>query len=1120
MLIRLLIKTCIALVVVCTSLFNGNAQPLPTSCLTISTAATATLRDRADVSQPYTDDLDCYWLIKPAGARQILLRFDRFDLEDGFDFLTVYAGSDTTRIVGVFTGATLPQQFVVEDSAVVMRFTTDDSEAGNGSGALTGWSLQYLSLQRLTTLRVDTDRLDFGVYPLGQESRAAEFRVSGANFLEDVTVVAPRGFKVALSPGSVFQDTIRIPVEKGTNEPLRRTFFVHFSAVVAGQVISRLQLFSGAAQTSVPLTGLAKPSIFWESSNGPFSGRVQTMAVAPGNVLLAGTRSGVYRSNSNGAVWLQTNGATPAGGLNTKAAQNVFAMATSPRLAYVATDAGLFRSLDTGKTWEKVPANGLDKNVHALIIFGGRAYAGTENGLFRYAADTRSWTRLTRGLPSDDVSVYALAGLDGRLYAGTADGGAYVSLDSGSTWFATNGEGRGQELLAGDGDVVEVFAAGDGRLVALVNTYDDDDKLEETNLYTTTNQGGSWANETLGDFADFDGFAINSMVISNETLYIGTSYGVFKRAFGATTWTQTNRGLTEPTVIALIASGSTLYAGTLGGFFRSTNQGTTWTAINTGLTASLVYDLYEQRGTVLAATEGSGVFRSTDNGTTWTQANNGLPGRYIGGFAGSAEVVFAASYDDVRANGVYKSLDNGASWAATGKFPESNSVTRPLSPQPGVLVVGYDDQNVLYAGSSEGRVYASADGGTSWRDCRLPTQAEEYDVYATGDAPGRGVYIGTLGAGVYTTTNGLTVNPHQWRRILFESDREGADSVRTFVTFRGVVYAGTDGGLFRLNAAQTRWLKIEGTTRLTEASILSLAIAGDMLYAGTFESGVWRSADGITWERVADGFLSNTDVYALESDGINLYAGLNGNAIFRTSLRQAAGIARAYLEIDDFYTAAVGDSVELTLRMGNRFNLPDLPAAQMPTVTGFLRFNASLLDREEFRSEAVVNGERLVPLRFALKSDTQIKATRDSTVWRMKFRALLGNSVATPLTLTNLTSNGVSFLTRRPGLFTLKGLSDAGGTRLFVAESKPLLAVLPNPAQSDIAIKLETFESGATTITLSNVYGQTLKTLLARDVLPGEYDVHTIVGDLPQGAYFLTVQTPTHRVTKQVRVVR
>jgi hypothetical protein len=410
----------------------------------------------------------------------------------------------------------------------------------------------------------------------------------------------------------------------------------------------------------------------------------------------------------------------------------------------------------------------------------------------------------------------------------------------------------------------------------------------------------------------------------------------------------------------------------------------------------------------------------------------------------------------------------------------------------------------------------------------LPSSALFTPIYAIADGPGAGVFIGTSGGGAYWNPNPLA-NSANWTRILFDNASDLAENIRCFITFRDNLYVGTDAGLFRANTTLTRWQALgeKAPPKIKSSSVLSLHIFGGMLYAGTFENGIWRTADGQNWERLGDGFLvgDNSDVYSLTSDGFNIYAGLDGSTIYRSSLSQSATAARAYLEVDDFYQAKPGDTITVTLKMGDQLNLDSTKFKVLPTAFGVLRFNASLLEPvdDETRLQSVVsNGERLVNFRAQLKSTKQTLTAPDfAIIKRFRFRALLGNSVATPLSLSNLSAPNVSVLVRRPGLFTLTGLSDAGGTRLFVAESKPVVAVAPNPNPGIFTVSVKIFEGGETTVTLSNIFGQTVKTLLSpAELVPGDYDFTAALHDVPQGVYFLSVQTPTQRVVKQVQVVR
>lgn len=1111
----------------------------------IYTSAEDIVRDREGATRQnsYLPNLDALWLIRPPNARQMLLQFDSLNLEDEYDYVSIIAGIEEPRIVGQFTGSSLPPKVSVNDSLVVVRFRTDRSNSGDDERFPSGWTLRYVSSSRATVIRPETGYLNFGEVSLGGESAVQVLRLSGSSFLDDITIIAPEGFRIASSPMDVFRDTIRITVPKGSTQISRGQVFIRFNPKTPGYFFDYLTIRSGNAEEFVELEALSKPFVFWESTGGPFSGQINALGIAPGNVLLAGTRSGIYRSNSNGAVWLSSNI-----GLNARGAQRISNITIGQGLdtiVYVNTEAGIYASADTGKTWRALPKTGLsaDASIYAVVQYGGRLLAGTSEGLYRYDLSRRRWDRSMQGFSSNGIEIRSLAVHDSVIVAGTLDHGVFISMDSATTWKPMNG--MNNRAIPKEGFAVSGFTSVRGNLFAIVDSvYEEDEEeyVDYSRVYHTKDNGIIWQIEDLDQINDQGWWQIYSVALVNDVLCLGTDNGVARRRFSDTAATVWNfprdpaaTGLTESTAYRLVSNGSTLYAGTLGGVFRSGNQGLTWQSVNTGLTATRPVAMTSVRGTVLAGTEGSGIFRSADNGATWQQANNGLKGVFIGGFATQGNTLYAGVYNDRTPgwanNGVFRSLDNGQSWTLTSPFPRSSTDPRALRLQPDVSVIaaadGTNEQNVLYAGTTlggENYFYASTTSGLSWRLIELPSVLlEDAPILAIEDAPGTGIYVASYGEGVFWSPNPLVSRP-QWTRLLFDNDEEYEYYVRCMVTFDGDLYVGTEAGLRYANAARTRLFALDSV--VGENAILSLYVSNGMLYAGVSENGVWRSADGTRWEKVNTGFFpeENPDVYALTSDGVNMYAGLDGNAIHRSSLTQTASSYRTLVGIPDTYTARPGDTISVSIFQSPSFSqLPELALDSMPRLSGVLRFNASLLEPidDVTRGQSVViNGERLVNFNDTLKSRLQIQMSRDSSLKTFRFRALLGNSVATPLSLTNLTAFETLVLNRRPGLFTLRGLAEAGGTRLFVAESKPIVALAPNPANSAVTVNLKTFESGMTTITVSNVFGQNVKTILNSEIVAGEYDIRAALGDLPQGVYFVSVQTPTQRVVQQMQLIK
>jgi len=186
-----------------------------------------------------------------------------------------------------------------------------------------------------------------------------------------------------------------------------------------------------------------------------------------GNVIQG---DGVYKSTDGGKTWAQT-------GLGeTQAIARIRVHPTNPDLVYVAAlgktyaasaERGVFRSKDGGKTWERVlfrddrtGAVDLSMDPHNPdVLYAGMWEAfrtphslssgGPGSGLFKSVDGGTTWTELTRnpGLPQGvwgKLGV-AVSPADGkRVFAIVENekGGVFVSDDAGATWALVNSERR------------------------------------------------------------------------------------------------------------------------------------------------------------------------------------------------------------------------------------------------------------------------------------------------------------------------------------------------------------------------------------------------------------------------------------------------------------------------------------------------------------------------------------------------------------------------------------------------------------------------------------------------------------------------------------------------------
>jgi photosystem II stability/assembly factor-like uncharacterized protein len=198
------------------------------------------------------------------------------------------------------------------------------------------------------------------------------------------------------------------------------------------------------------------------------------------NVIYAGTGEacirgnishgdGVYKSTDSGKTW------SNVGLKDTRHIGKVIVHPTDANVAFVAalghayganTERGIFRTRDGGKTWEKVlylddRTGGIDivfnpSNPHILFAAMWEGYrtpwmlnsGGDKDGLYRSSDDGTTWKRIEgHGLPEGPlgrIGVGVSGGDSSVVYAliEAKKGGLYRSTDGGETWMLVNDDHR------------------------------------------------------------------------------------------------------------------------------------------------------------------------------------------------------------------------------------------------------------------------------------------------------------------------------------------------------------------------------------------------------------------------------------------------------------------------------------------------------------------------------------------------------------------------------------------------------------------------------------------------------------------------------------------------------
>lgn len=146
------------------------------------------------------------------------------------------------------------------------------------------------------------------------------------------------------------------------------------------------------------------------------SGRI--MAINPSNpsILLAISDGGLYRSTNRGKRWSLTS-------LESTAIASVVFGPADRSLVYAA-GTGIYRSADSGQTWNKIKDDLPAVNINRLLVDptdSSTLYANTTDGVFRSENSGRHWERIEGGLNSCSTILAVDPRDPSIIYAGGCD---------------------------------------------------------------------------------------------------------------------------------------------------------------------------------------------------------------------------------------------------------------------------------------------------------------------------------------------------------------------------------------------------------------------------------------------------------------------------------------------------------------------------------------------------------------------------------------------------------------------------------------------------------------------------------------------------------------------------
>jgi photosystem II stability/assembly factor-like uncharacterized protein len=469
-----------------------------------------------------------------------------------------------------------------------------------------------------------------------------------------------------------------------------------------------------------------------------------------GSNVYAATTAGVYYTRNGGTNWTKV---LPDGN-NFTVYRDIKLRPGSPATVYTVTDAGVcFRSVNSGVTWQAATAGLPDPATTGRAVLGVTAAdpnivfllaaSSTDLGIYKSVDGGSTFARLPsdslKQFAANQATFYDLVLAVSPINSNELMGGVVSvirSTDGGATWFYTSSgpNGNANPIVHVDQHCVEYINN------AIYNCSDG-------GLHRSPDGGVTWANLSptlgVGQIYQFAGSKQNPSLI-----YVGEQDNGFNR-YNGTKWEHINFGdfgriAVDPT------NDQVVYASANYALFKYTD----FSANPTQLQVTAEGKRFEGAPIVINPTNTQVVYagyqnvhRSVNGGTTWNKLSNFTDQQNVNAIAlapSDPKTIYVARSLAFSSTGsFYRSTDEGASFAdVSAGLP--NTVT-------GIAV---DPKNAMrlwisLQGGNTNAVYFSQDGGANWANfsgTTLPNSSTRAIVYENGTQDA--LYVGTV-AGVY-----------------------------------------------------------------------------------------------------------------------------------------------------------------------------------------------------------------------------------------------------------------------------------------------------------------------------------------------------------------------------------